>query len=60
MHSKRTPTMSKEKMTYSSKSPLLAEMRKKPLKEVTYNDYGVRKLKQRIRDKPKFTLNTRH
>ena len=52
--------MSKDKMTYSSKSPLLAEMRKKPLKEVTYNDYGVRKLKQRIRDKPKFTLNTRH
>jgi len=55
--------MSKEKInkiTYAPTSPLVAETCKSPIKEVQYNDYGVRKLKQRIRDKPKFTLNTRH
>ena len=63
MHSTGTPTMSKEKInkvTYAHNSPLIAETYKSPIKEVKYNDFGVRKLKQRLQDKPKFTLNTRH
>jgi|TARA_R110001592_G_scaffold20761_4_gene83820 hypothetical protein len=55
--------MSKEKInkiTYAPNSPLIAETRKSPLKEIKHNNYGVRKIKQRIQDKPKFTLNTRH
>jgi len=55
--------MSKEKInkvTYAHNSPLIAETYKSPIKEVKYNDFGVRKLKQRIQDKPRFSLNTRH
>ena len=62
MHSNGTPTMSKEKInkvTYASNSPLVAETRKSPIKEIRHHNYGVRKLKQRCH-KTKAKINSRH
>jgi hypothetical protein len=54
--------MSKEKInkvTYASNSPLVAETRKSPIKEIRHHNYGVRKLKQRCH-KTKAKINSRH
>ncbi len=53
--------MSKDKdyVTYAANSPLVAETRKPPIKEVKNHTYGVRRLRQRCHAS-KAKINSRH
>jgi hypothetical protein len=51
--------MADQKVTYTKNSPLVAETRKPPIKEVKHHDYGVRRLQQRCR-RSKAKINCRH
>ena len=53
--------MSKDKdyVTYAFNSPLIAETRKPPIKEVKNHNYGVRRLQQRCHAS-KAKINSRH
>jgi len=62
MHSNGEPTMSKDeknKVTYAATSPLIAETRKPPIKEIRHNRYGVRRIRQRCHTS-KAKINSRH
>ncbi len=53
--------MSKEadKISYAANSPLVAETRKSPIKEIKHHNYGVRRIRQRCHTS-KAKINSRH